>query len=169
MEAGGVTERAEDLVAVAIAANDAPDLDAGFRTVTAAALQLVAADHTSVIVWDAGLERGRVRAVAGVATAHAGAEIAAGDNPAYRAITTGEPVVVDGERAAGVDGVPAALAGVLTSFAVRMSVPVIRSGSAAITFQAGWCDPLSEAEIATAATVLRTLGALTGLVHRTHE
>jgi PAS domain S-box-containing protein len=168
-DVGGLdtAERAHErqLIDAAVAVNGAADLDEAFAVLTETALSLLGADRTSVVVWDANVQRGVVHASAGAGAEHGPREVGPGEE-AYQAAVTGRPLVT---RSTPVnDGEPASTLA-LSHLCCRVSVPVLFEGLPRMTFDAGWRGDQDEAKVQCAIWTLQTLGTLTRIAYRTEQ
>jgi PAS domain S-box-containing protein len=153
------------LIDAALAVNEAPTLDEAFSVLVKTGRELLGADRVSVAVWEHGLERGVIRAVAGVGAAEVSTEIRPGRSNVYRTAASGAPVVV---RFA-TDGLEPRVAPLLAETACFVGVPFTGEGVPPVTFHAAWTRDLSDAALGTGVETLEALGALTRLAYRTER
>lgn len=163
-----ISSRSPDraLLDAALAVNAAERLDEALSVLVQVGRELLEADRVSVIVWDEGLTRGSIRAVAGTGVDTIGAEIRAGVSASYRAALAGEPVVQESTPTEGLDPSVAAAIGELQASVI---VPSIVEGLPAVTLQAGWKEDASQETLRGAAEILETLGALTRIAYRMEQ
>jgi PAS domain S-box-containing protein len=152
--------RQHELIDAAVAVNEAPTLDEAFQVLADAGIVLLGAERLSVIVWNAELSHGIIRAGAGTSAASIGAEVPS-DEQTLAALISGEPYVGPPVT----DGLPAVVLPDVESIATIVRVPFVAETVRA-TFHASFRAVLDDADAAEAAAMLRTLTRLTTLAER---
>jgi PAS domain S-box-containing protein len=152
--------RQHELIDAAIAVNEAPTLDEAFQVLADAGIVLLGAERLSVVVWNADLSHGVIRAGAGTSVASIGAEVPS-DEQTLAALLSGEPYVGPPVT----DGLPAVVLSGVESIATIVRVPFVAETVRA-TFHASFRTVLDDADAAEAAAMLRTLTRLTTLAER---
>ena len=152
--------RQHELIDAAIAVNEAPTLDEAFQVLVDAGITILGAERLVVVVWHDELDRGAIRAGAGMAEGSLGAEVPA-DEQTLACLISGEPYV----GPPVVEGLPSPVLEDMEHIETVVRVPFVVE-SVRATFHASWHRVLDDDEAVQAAAVLRTLTRLTSLAER---
>jgi PAS domain S-box-containing protein len=154
------------IIDAALAVNEAPTLNDAFAALVRVGQDLLRADRVSVAVWDEGLNRGVIRAVAGVDRDSIGGEIRPGTNNAYRTVVVGKPVVT---REISADGLDPRAAECVADIVAYAGVSLSDEGFPPVTFHAAWLHDVPDHELHLGVETLGALGALTRVAYRTER
>src|SRR6478752_583019 len=84
--------RQHELIDAAIAVNEAPTLDEAFQILADAGIAILGAERLVVVVWHGELDRGAIRAGAGISDGSIGVEVPA-DELTLACLVSGEPYI----------------------------------------------------------------------------